>query len=469
MRIKLGYPLLVRHVADMCNALLIMADGSDCLQAVTHLVTDSREVMPGDMFVALKTQKDDGHRYIQEAVKRGAAVILCIRAYAHAACEACRILVRDTTEALACFARAFSMTIPHKTIAITGSVGKTTTRRFMVSVLAEHHRVHESPHNYNNLLGISLLLLSMPQKTEYLVAECGTSAPGEIEVLSNLLCPDYAIVTNVGISHIEHFTSQAAICKEKLSIITGNRACRLFCCAEDEHLQNHAPDNTAFVSVSEKEVAYACENIHEDIYGISFTIKTPTRRLTHMHIPTIGRHTLSCALLAIAVGDAIGLRDEEMRHGLLTYQAEEMRQVLMHAGNITYLFDAYNACPASMRAAFYTTRILQTHKRGGCVLVLGDMYELGNMTQQSHHEIGSLLPETGAHDVVLWGNYAPYYEESALAAGFPSEQLHVYQKETDVKTVADQVAASTMPFDTILIKGSRGMRMERLLPYLYHT
>ncbi len=466
MRIKLGSPLLLRTVADMCGALLVMSENNNCFQAITHLATDSRDVLPGDMFVALKTNKDDGHHYIENAVQQGASVVLCHHAYAGYAAAACRLLTDDTFSALARFSGKYADTIPHKTIAITGSVGKTSTRRFISSVLSTEYRVHESPHNYNNLLGVCILLLTMPRATEFLIAECGTGGPGEIAPLSNLLKPDYAIITNIGISHIENFKSKEAILNEKIKITEGNQNCRLLCGEKPCCLHPHKAKETFCISVHDQSADCCCDNIQDNIYGITFSCHVKGHIIEHLHIPTIGIHTLSCAVFSVFLGHMLGICDDEIRRGLAAYREEPLRQSVIHNGSITLLADAYNACPASMCAAIDTTHALMQYKNGGSIIVLGDMYELGAMTAERHRYIGAVAAKIHPHHLIFWGEYGNHYLAGALSEDYPKEKILCFTKDTPPHVVADAVLKQMLPFDTVLFKGSRQMKMEKLLPYL---
>ncbi len=465
MRIKLGYPLLTRHVAELSHSFLLMSEDADCLQAITHLTTDSREVMPGDLFVALVTDRDDGHRYIEDAVTHGASAVLCCGARIQYAPNCCRLFCEDTTAALARMAKAYAATIPHVTVAITGSVGKTTTRRFVSSVLKEKYRVHESPHNYNNLLGNCLLLLSMPRDTDILVAECGMNAKGEIHALSTLLVPDYAVITNVGISHLAGLGSRDAIGNEKLAITDGMRStATLLCSGDDDFLISHAPDDSIFISC--RGDTYSYDICYEDLNGITFSFHTGNKTLEQLHIPTIGRHTLACASFAVMLGDMLGMDIAHIRYGLSHYRAEQMRQAYMQIGHTTIVLDAYNACPDSMRAACEVTLKYSRELNGGACALIGDMYELGSMTEHYHHEIGARFASSGYRHLYFWGNYASHYYHGALHAGYDSTKITLFEKNTDIESIACDIARQTIPRDVLLIKGSRGMKMERLIPYL---
>ncbi len=460
MRIKLGYPLLIKQAADFADACLVMAENADYLQAITHLTTDSREVMPGDLFVALVTDKDDGNKYSEHAIQRGASALLCSENHAYLDC--CRLLCGDTLTTLAKLAAGYAATIPHKTIAVTGSVGKTTTRRFIASVLSESFRVHESPQNYNNLLGNALLLLSMPRDTEYLVAECGMNMAGEIEVLSKLLCPDYAVITNIGISHIASLGSEEAIGYEKLSVIKGMRNGILLSPQEDPFLSKHAPVDTLFLS-SLSTAENGCYDIRQESNGIVFSFRSRFGCAERLHIPTIGLHTLSCAAFAVQIGFLVGMSEQDIRHGLSHYTEEKMRQSLLQLGAMTVLFDAYNACPASMKAACNTTVHYKEQLGGNAFALLGDMYELGSLTEHYHREIGAWYAGHDYQHLYFHGHYAAHYAAGAIDAGYPREHISLFSKEENRQTIAAAICENVHLHDVLLIKGSRGMKMEEMI------
>ncbi len=465
MRIKLGYPLLIKHVAEMTESLLVMGAGSDCLQAITHITTDSREVLPGDLFVALRTEKDDGHRYLLSAIRNGASAILYDTECGDVEMSCCRLMCRDTMDALTTLARRYADTIPHQTIAVTGSVGKTTTRRYIASVLAEQFRVHESYGNYNNLLGNCLTLLSMPKDTDYLIAECGMNAKGEISAISRLVCPNYAVITNVGISHIAYLGSREEIGREKLSICDGGENPVLLINYDDDYLRTHAPRDAFPISICLDSVD-CCDHIEESVYGISFTFRTHQGCITHLHIPTIGLHTLSCAAFAVKIGVILHMDEERIRHGLARYRAEFMRQSRMQIGDATIIFDAYNACPDSMRAACHMMDVYRREVFRDTYALLGDMYELGEETGISHREIGHLYGTQDFKHLFFWGTYAAYYYQGAIDAGYPPKQLTLFEKETNTGEIAQHITDALSLHGVLLVKGSRGMQMERLLPDL---
>ncbi len=465
MRFKLGLPLLVRNVAKLCNGVLMMCEDADCLQAITHISTDSRDVLPGDLFVALQTEKDDGHKYISDAIQNGASCILC---HAHAyrcTSQCCFILCEDTRDAMCSAAEEYASLIPHKTIAVTGSVGKTTTRHYIARVLSQAYHVHESAHNYNNLLGTVITLLSMPRETEYLIAECGMDAPGQISKLSSLLKPDIAVITNIGVSHLASLGSKEAICQAKLEITDGMTNGILFYNTDDPLLQRHAPLRARKISCLSADAHYYFEQESEDSRGISFRFHTVEQAPVSMHIPTIGSHTLYAAAFSVAIASYIGLSGNIIQHALTAFEPMDMRQNILRHGNLTIVFDAYNASPDSMHAACNTMNVLLKDTGGKGVVVLGDMYELGDITSDAHRMIGAMFLRNDLRAFITWGMYADMYFQDRESQ-HKSTITRQFGKCASPSIIAEAVLSCAQANDVILIKGSRGMKMERLLSEL---
>lgn len=470
MRIKLGHPLLVKTVTDACRGVLKCHENVCTLQAVTHLTTDSREVERGDLFVALQGENGDGHDYIEKAVEAGASLILC--AHDRAPCplrNTCYILVEDTMRALSGLAAAYAGDIPHTTIAVTGSVGKTTARRFLSCVLGQRFHVHESPENYNNLLGVCLTLLTMPQDTEVLIGECGMDGAGQISVLSRLLCPEYAVITNIGVSHMEKLGSRRAICQAKLEIVDGMHGGKVLIEGDDAYLNLYAPCHAVTVSATNAGALYRAIHARCDEHGISFDFVSPAGVYTNMRIPSLGMHTLSCAAFAVALGQILGMTEEEIRAGLMRYSPQFQRQSILHFGRVTVLLDAYNACPDSVKAACASVKLLSESTGGGKIAVLGDMKELGQESEAFHRDIGGHIAVEGFKALIAIGEQAPEYALGATAGGLAEENIRVFPSEAPVEEILAALLPYIGAYDVVLIKGSRAMRLERLIGPLKET
>ncbi len=460
MRIKLGFPYTLYQIRDACGLPLIFPiETNPRLQAVSYLTTDSRQVERGDLFVAL-SQKEDIKEHLTQAQERGASLILCPKGYEGGPTAPC-MPAENVMEALGQFALAHSQSIPHKTVAVTGSVGKTTTRHFLGAVLGRGFTVHESPLNYNNLLGTCLTLLTMPRSCQVLVAECGMDGEGQIKVLSQLLHPDYAVITNCGISHMEKLGSREAIRRAKLEILEGMRGGRLYIDA-DPNLIKAAPSGA--ITVSRTVDTATCFGEVKDIHprGILFSYRDPKVQIEDLSIHTHGLHTLSCALFAVAIGVEMGLTQEQIRHGLASYLPVPMRQSILSLNGATVILDAYNACPDSMTAACEALcQMCPDPMRRKAIL--GDMLELGEDTPQYHLQIGSVFAKKGFASLVFVGDYAQAYMEGALNAGMSPTSLSDYEKNA-LNVLKERLSQWLKPGEFLLIKGSRACRLENILP-----
>ena len=459
MRIKLGTPIRLCTIPDIVSG--VASHPLPSLQVVTHLSTNSAEVKPGDLFVALTGDTHDGHHYIDAAIANGAAVILCRTGYVPHAKTAYYIYAEKPIEALAALAQAYIDKIPHTTIAVTGSVGKTTTRHYIATLLRQKYRVHECPNNYNNLLGVSLTLLTAPPDIECLVLELGMDGSGQISRLSRLVHPDIAVITNVGVSHIEKLGSQKAICQAKLEILDGIRDGKLLIEGNDTYLSVCAPENA--ITVSANCHGAMCHSAREAICatGTTFDFLSPIGKWQNLHIPSLGRHTLSCALFAITVAQMLSLSEEQVREGLCRYEPVYQRQTTLYVGDITIVLDAYNACPASMKGAIDTIKLLSDASNGRAIALLGDMLELGPMSQRYHEEIGAYAAEIGVEYLFLVGSFSNAYRLGALQADM-NERNIICLSSAQAREIVPYLA----PHDILLIKGSRKNKLELLLPDL---
>lgn len=462
MRIKLGHPMRLAVIAQYAACTLFYADDRDCQMAIDYVTTDSREVMSGDLFIAIRSAKDDGHLYLTEAASRGAAAALIAEEARDAAPNICLLTAGDPVEALVCLAARYARGISHRTIAVTGSVGKTTTRRLITSILRERYKTHESCKNYNNLLGTALTLLAMPPETTHLVAECGMDAAGEISRLSAILAPDVAVITGIGISHLEKLKTKEAICRAKLEILDGMGANKtLFCPSAEPLLCNLTPCMPRTFSVWDSGADYYADEKSHLGFGIRFSVRHPCGRLPRLYVPLLSDALLTDAVAAVAIALHMGISEEEIRRGLARYRAPAMRQTVERVGGVLLLVDCYNACPASMRAATDAALRLCEETKGDLVALLGDMEELGPMTESGHREVGAQMAAV-AKMVFCIGRHASLYA-SALPEGL-ADRVTVYPESIGENTVADAVAASLIPSDVLLIKGSRRAHLESLLP-----
>ena len=446
----------VKEVVDATGGRLLSGSQDVSLSA---LFTDSREVKPGGLFVALRGEEQDGHGFIPQAIERGAAGILCERppqAVDHAAV----ILVSDTRQGL------FDLTADRlrrqalPIVAITGSAGKTTTKDLIAHVLGRRLRVHKSEGNLNTYTGIPMTIFQMDPRDRALVVEYAMSRAGEIRELTTVAPPAIGVVLNVGLAHVGFLGSIDAVAAAKRELVEGLTPGGLAVLNADDPrvraMSAVARRFTLYGLASDASVRAERIRLH-GIEGSTFTLVTP-RGKAEVYLRLPGQHSISNALAAAAVAlefEFDGPAIATALHGF-TPPARRMNIVTGRNG-ATVIDDSYNASPGSMQAALH---VLELAPKGSLkVAVLGDMLELGDHAARAHEEIGSLAGRT-ADIVIALGEFAPRVVESARRAGLAKERAYVVEG-------ADQVVAALGPLLTpqtqVLVKGSRGMRLERVV------
>lgn len=435
--------------------------------------TDSREVKPGYLFAAIPGQNADGHDYIKAALDNGAVVILAQRMPKNPQTlgkNYCLVLVEDTVAALGDIAYEYKNRVAHKCVAITGSVGKTTTKEFVACALSERFKVHKTAGNYNNELGLPLTLLGMAPDTQITVLEMGMRGFGEIERLSKIAEPDIGIITNIGTSHMEILGSRENICSAKMEIVHGLKAGGVLILSADEPLLfilHRSDRNPTYVSVYNRDAEFRAVNIRYGQMKTTFDLLYNRRAITNIEIPVLGLHNVYSALFAYAVATKLGMKDEEIRRGLSKYEAVEMRQNIYNIGEITVIDDCYNASPESMRAAVDVLCEL-SRQRGGArkVALLGDMRELGADTRLIHEQLGVYVAQKQIDCLFTYGVAAENIAHSAIKNGIRAENVYVNIDVTNPLLSGEMLLQVLRPGDILLVKASRAMAAEKIINYL---
>lgn len=414
---------------------------------------DSRKIEPGQLFVALQGARD-GHDYIPAALGHGAAAVLCSRKVGdHPA-----IIVDDPRKALGDIARGERQRIGMKVVAITGSVGKSTTKEMISTVLDGTWRVSKTPANHNNDIGMPMAILGMNEDTQVAVLEMGMNHFREIAYLASIGQPDVAVITNIGTMHIEHLGSQEGILQAKLEILEGMKADgKVILNGDDALLWNvrrSADVRTAYFGTENPECDYRGMDVEENQELLRFRAKCG-EEIIHVELPLEGIHYVSDALAAVGVGLELGVSPEEICGRLAQFRNMAGRQEIFEAKGYTIIKDCYNAGPESMAAAL----TVLGNKSGRRVAVLGDMLELGVCTQAEHYRVGRIAAEKA--DVVLaFGPNSSRVISGAITGGMSETLARCFEKREDVVTAMKRMIK---PGDVILVKGSHGMRMELIL------
>ncbi len=472
MRVNVGCKTLtMSELARICGGILTFVGGEFNRDIpFSYVCTDSRETADGALFVALGGERVDGHDYIGAAISSGSDCVLCERIpdtlndrkYV-------AVVVEDSIKAVGELAKAYDRRINHRKVAITGSVGKTTTKEFVASVLAEGYRVHKTEGNYNSNIGMPLSMLSMSNDTEVSVLEMGMSDFGEIEYLSRIAEPDIAIVTNIGSSHMGHLGSRENIGRAKLEIVKGlKRGGTLLLNGDDDILRAYKnPDFQPIYIGFGEHCDFRAVNIRQSLTATVFDIICRDRTVEGVTIPAIGHHNIQAALFAFAVGIRMNLDDEIILRGLKSFRPVGMRQNIYEIGKLTVIEDCYNASPESMRAAIGVLRsICDAKQTGSMCAVLGDMYELGSFSDKFHEQVGLDFAAFGGDKLFTFGESADNIALGAVLGGVDNENIFRNSDITNPTLTAQMLLHTLRDGDTLLVKASRGARAERIIQYL---
>ncbi|AIQ54184.1 UDP-N-acetylmuramoyl-tripeptide--D-alanyl-D-alanine ligase [Paenibacillus sp. FSL R7-0331] len=453
----------LQQIAVMCGGE--PGSAADTEIVLSGVVTDSRKITAGCLFVPLAGDQFDGHNYSAAALASGAAATLWQKDKG-AAPEGAVILVEDTLAALQRLAAAYLSETASQVVGITGSNGKTTTKDMVAALLEGQYKVHKTQGNFNNHIGLPLTVLSMNEDTEIAILEMGMSSRGEIALLASLASPDIAVITNIGESHLLQLGSRKEIARAKLEIAEGLKPGGLLIYNGDEPLlaevmaepSFHAPAGlkTLRFGFAEDNDAYPT-GMMTHTNGMTFTTVYLTEERA-FSLPLPGRHNVSNALAALAVARHFGITETNIEEGLKRLKLTGMRiEVMMTASGLTLLNDAYNASPTSMKAAI---DVLQSMKTGGKrIAVLGDMLELGPHEAEFHREIGEYLDPELTDMVLTYGPLSALLAEEAVKS-FGPERVFAFTDKEELSAVLNSTCSSK---DIVLFKASRGMRLEEAL------
>ena len=426
---------------------------------VTAVCTDSRKIAPGCLFLPIVGERFDGHDFIDKALDAGAAGCLCARAPETLRPGKFYIRVADTRLALRALASAYRDRFDIPFVQITGSVGKTTTKEMISAVLGAQFRVLKTPENFNNDIGTPLTLLGLGPEHQAAVIETGMNHFGEIRYLGEMVRPDIAVISNIGDAHIEYLGSREGILQAKSEIFENLKPEGLAVLNGDDALLNtlDLPFRTVRCGRSEHCDVRVTDMADHGVAGITCTIVSP-RDTYHLTIPAPGEHMAYSAAIAVAVAEELGEDREAVARGAASYEptGSRMRVVRLAEGRLV-LDDCYNANPQSVTAAL---EILAKTECGRKVAVLGDVGELGDLTEQAHYNMGALAAMLGIDEIVAIGTKAEKIADGAAQSG--GSVTHFATKEEAVRTLTELLGPDT----AMLVKASHNMHFGWLVEQL---
>lgn len=427
---------------------------------------DSRTVTAGNLFVALTGENQDGHDFILQAIEKKAAAVLVQKDRSQKidskkVSNAPIVQVEDTRLALQELAYHYRRKFDLPAIGITGSNGKTTTKEMIAQVLETKFRVLKSQKSFNTLIGIPLTIFELSSQTEILVLELGTSQFGEIYKLSELAQPNLAVFLNIAPAHLEYFGSLENVAKAKFELLEKLPTDKpVFVNLDDQILRQRAAIG------KHKVISYAIDTpadyqaLDVIISGnghLDFRVKKNPLRLN-----LLGRHNVYNALVAYAVGDFFKLSPQQISQALQNYHPAHLRMEIREVRGARIINDSYNANPASMLAALEALAVSKTSGRR--IAVLGDMLELGEKSAELHQEVGQKIPRLKIDLLITVGDQAEHLARGAVKNGMPAGAIRSLE---DKKRAAQYLLSLIKPGDTVLLKGSRGMKMEEILKWLW--
>jgi len=429
----------------------------------TNVSTDSRDIKPGECFFAISGETFDGHNFVADVFNKGAACAVVSKNVKNIPHGKVILKVRDTITSLSDFAAAYRRLNNFKVAAITGSVGKTTTRQIAYEVLRRHFRTHTAPKNFNNNIGLPLTLLGADEKDEIVLTELGTNHRGEIASLSKIAQPDVAVITTVAPAHLEGFGSIEAILEEKLSISQGlKRGGVLIINGDNERLVKACKSKKIkFVSFGEStHCEVSAQNIRYEQTSSKFVING-----TEVTLPLPGPGNVKNALAAFAICRQFTITAKDFAEGIKTLSAVPMRTELLKIGSLTIINDCYNANPASMKNALdILANFAKVHKRNGrLVFVCGDMAELGHHSESLHKKLGEYAARTGVDVLLAVGKFARTVAKAA--AENTKNQIDIKCFE-DTASVCNNLENFVKDSDIVLVKGSRASKLENVTQQL---
>jgi len=448
----------LEEVALMSGGQVIKGDPA---LVVNRLHTDTRTLLSGDCFVALQGDRFDGHAFVRDVKSRGAvAALISHRVMPDLPDDLGLIAVPDTLEALQRFAATYRKLLPVRTIGVTGSSGKTSTKEMIASILRTRFLTKATEGNLNNHIGVPLTLIKLEEDDQYGVVEMGMNHPGEIAPLAKMTAPEIGVISSIGPAHIEFFENQAALAEEKSELLVVLPPTGLAVLNSDDEWTRYISHRTKARVVwvgNGPQSTWRAEEVQITSEGLSFKIVHGNESVP-VRLPVFNRVMIGNALLASAVGKACGLSLAEIAQGLEAVKLPGARMQVVQARGAWIINDAYNANPDSMKAALVTLKEFPGAQRR--LAVLGSMGELGRHAVEQHRTVGQFAAQQGVEFLLAVGPNADAYCAGAIAEGLDHNKVAV---ALDAEEATAGLLARMHEGDAVLVKGSHFMGLEKLV------
>ncbi len=432
----------------------------DTNETVDNVCIDTRKITKGCLYVAIKGEKFDGHDFIEKAFQLGAKAVI---SHKEIKTDKPVVYVKDTRLAFGALSAYYRSLFSVFLVGVTGSVGKTSTKEMIYTVMKNHYSVLKTQGNLNNDIGLPRTLLQLSDEYQGAVIEMGMSNLGEISYLSKLAKPDMAVITNIGVSHLENLKTRENILKAKLEILDGmKKGSKIILNADNDMLLTVKGkiENAVYIGIDNTEDSdIIAKDIEQKGDDTLFTIVYGGKEY-NAQIPTIGKHNVYNALVAFLVGIEIGMDEEKIIEALLQYENSGMRQQISIKNDIKVIADCYNASPDSMVSALSVIKAVEC--KGRRIAVLGDMLELGKTSDDLHRQVGRLVKDYDIDILYCYGKEAFYIKEGAKEAGV-SNVIYTDNKDE----LATLLKRDLVKGDAVIFKASRGMKLEEVIEKVF--
>ena len=445
-------------ISKIVNGSLVNPSLKD--RIVEGVSTDTRDIKTYNLFIPLVGEKYDGHTFAFEAIKKGAIATLWDKKHPTPYIDAAIIIVDDTLEAYQKLAKSYLKATGAKVIGITGSNGKTGTKDILASILGVKFRVHKTEKNLNNEIGLSKTIMEMNLDDEFIVLEMGMDKFGDIKTLTNIANPDIAVITNIGDSHLEELGTKENVARAKFEILDGIKEDGIFMYNNDDDIlktviREYSIYNKIIKIGTREDSDIIIRPIRSNETGSSFSIGKYA-----YNFPFVGKHQIYNVSIAIAIAQHYGMTYEEIVKGLAKVQLSGMRMELMHLPSFDVLNDCYKSNPQSLISCIETVYVMKNYKRK--ILILSDMLELGENERKLHFNVGEKINREKVDYVICIGELAKEIYNGANRNFNVNKLFYFENKDEVVNKVRELISENTL----IMVKGSRGMKLEEIVEKL---